>query len=125
MEIRERIAAFMEAEQLTRNDFAIQIGVQRSNITHILDGRNRPSLDFIEKMLTKYPKINSEWLILGQGSMFKMATMNSLFPPNNETPENPPVLSNLPLTDKKQDKLVSKIVIFYSDKTFESYIPNE
>ena len=51
--------------------FADEIGVQRSSISHLLSGRNNPSLDFIKKILSKYPEINTEWIIMGKGTMIK------------------------------------------------------
>ncbi|MDP4223940.1 MAG: helix-turn-helix transcriptional regulator, partial [Bacteroidota bacterium] len=46
------------------------IGVQPSGISHILSGRNKPSLDFVLKMLERYPFISTEWLLFGKGSMY-------------------------------------------------------
>jgi transcriptional regulator with XRE-family HTH domain len=61
----------MKAEGLTNSKFASVLGIQRSNITHILDGRNKPSLSFIEKLIVKFPRVNIEWLITGTGEMYK------------------------------------------------------
>lgn len=61
----------MEAEGLTPARFADEIGVQRSSISHILSGRNKPSYDFISKILSRFSGINAEWLITGKGSMIK------------------------------------------------------
>lgn len=47
------------------------IGVQRSSISHILSGRNRPSLDFVQKILKVFPDIRSEWLVMGKGPMYE------------------------------------------------------
>jgi plasmid maintenance system antidote protein VapI len=61
----------MNVEGLNNSKFASILGIQRSNITHILDGRNKPSLSFIEKLITKFPRVNVEWLITGNGEMYK------------------------------------------------------
>jgi plasmid maintenance system antidote protein VapI len=61
----------MEAEGLTNSKFASILGIQRSNVTHIIDGRNKPSLSFIEKLIAKFPYVNIEWLITGNGEMYK------------------------------------------------------
>lgn len=66
MEILDRIKMVMKANELNAATFADRIGVQRSNLSHILTGRNKPSLDFIEKMLSQFPKVNASWLISGQ-----------------------------------------------------------
>jgi plasmid maintenance system antidote protein VapI len=61
----------MRAEGLTNSKFASILGIQRSNVTHIVDGRNKPSLSFIEKLITKFPHVNIEWLMTGTGEMYK------------------------------------------------------
>jgi plasmid maintenance system antidote protein VapI len=61
----------MKAEGLTNSKFASILGIQRSNVTHIVDGRNKPSFSFIEKLIAKFPRVNVEWLITGTGNMYK------------------------------------------------------
>ncbi|HPR31094.1 MAG TPA: helix-turn-helix transcriptional regulator [Prolixibacteraceae bacterium] len=68
--MKDRISTFLEAEKMTSAEFADRIGVQRSNISHIMSGRNQPGFSFIQKMLEAFPKINSRWLITGEGSMY-------------------------------------------------------
>ena len=69
--MKEQLNKLMEAEGLTPARFADEIGVQRSSISHILSGRNKPSYDFISKILSRFSGINAEWLITGKGSMIK------------------------------------------------------
>jgi transcriptional regulator with XRE-family HTH domain len=69
--MKDRIVMLMKAEGLTNSKFALILGIQRSNITHILEGRNKPSLSFIEKLLLKFPSVNTEWLITGAGEMYR------------------------------------------------------
>ena len=66
--MKERIEEILSKYQLSSAQFADIIGVQRSSISHILSGRNKPSFDFIQKILHKYPKINAHWLITGLGN---------------------------------------------------------
>ncbi|MCF8358663.1 MAG: helix-turn-helix domain-containing protein [Prolixibacteraceae bacterium] len=61
----------MEAEKLTASKFADTIGVKRSNISHLLNGRNQPSYAFIQKVLEVFTNVNSRWLITGQGKMYE------------------------------------------------------
>ncbi len=68
MLLKDRIKEIMDNEQLTASLFADSIGVQRSSISHILSGRNKPSLEFLQKVLTSYPKYSIEWLIMGKGN---------------------------------------------------------
>lgn len=67
----DRIQLILKVNNLTASRFADEIGVQRSSISHILSGRNMPSLDLIQKILRRYPEIDSEWLLNGKGSMLK------------------------------------------------------
>ena len=70
--IEERIKQIMETYGLTAGGFADILGIQASGISHILSGRNKPSLDFVTKVLIKFPDIDYNWLVLGRGSMKQM-----------------------------------------------------
>lgn len=65
--MKDRIAQILKTKNITATQFADELNVQRSGISHILSGRNNPSLDFIMKIKETYPEFNLEWLILGKG----------------------------------------------------------
>ncbi len=69
----ERILLILKTKNLSASQFADEINVQRSSISHILSGRNNPSLEFILKIIKQFPEIDIEWLILGKGQMVKKA----------------------------------------------------
>ncbi len=69
MNITDRFTKVIEYSQFTPAEFAEEIGVQRSSISHILSGRNKPSLDFITKIKSKFPELEWDWLINGEGEM--------------------------------------------------------
>ena len=69
MEIKDRIRMIMEREKVPPKVFAKTIGVQQSTLSHILNGRNKPSLDVIMKVHQKYDYVNLEWLLYGEGEM--------------------------------------------------------
>jgi transcriptional regulator with XRE-family HTH domain len=69
----QRIKQIIEKEKLSPTQFASEIGVQRSALSHVLSGRNNPSLDFMMKIKTRYPDINLDWLLLGKGKMTGIA----------------------------------------------------
>ena len=69
--MRDRLLKFMEAEHLQASRLAEILGVQPATISHILNGRNRPSFEFIEKLLQRFPKMNPDWLILGKGNLYR------------------------------------------------------
>ena len=65
MEIKDRIKMIMEKENMASGAFAESIGIQQSTLSHILNGRNNPSLDVIMKVHQKYNYVNLEWLLYG------------------------------------------------------------
>lgn len=69
--MNDRIRLILKTKNISASKFADEIGVQRSGISHILSGRNNPSLDFIQKILKRFPDISSDWIIFGKGSMYK------------------------------------------------------
>lgn len=116
----ERLQKVIDFYGETASGFAEKIGVQRSSISHILSGRNKPSLDFVMKVLHSYPEVELYWLMNGKGE----------FPSQPKISESPN--SNLPKTEIKtetkktkseSDSEIEKIVIFYKDGTFKSFNP--
>ena len=143
--MKERIAKIIKTEKISSSKFADSIGVQRSSISHILSGRNNPSLDFIQKILTVYDKIDSDWLLFGKGTMYKnenstKSSQTNLFQRQEKeekiaeikkSPERivePPVVKQHEvktvekiINPQEEGKKVERIVLFYTDKTFKEY----
>ena len=69
--MHDRLKQFLSMENITPSHFAEMLGIQRSGISHLLSGRNKPSYEFLQKMLTAFPELNGEWLILGKGRPYK------------------------------------------------------
>ncbi len=69
--MKNRIAEIMEKQKLTSLKFANLVGIQPSAVSHILSGRNNPSMDVIQKILNTFRTINPDWLILGVGAMYR------------------------------------------------------
>lgn len=67
--IQQRIEKIISEKGMTYAQFAKAIDVQPSNISHIMSGRNNPSLEMILKILQKFPEIRAEWLLMGKGNM--------------------------------------------------------
>ena len=141
--MKDRIRKFIEFKKITAADLADKLEVQRSNVSHVLNGRNKPGANFIEKLLTEYPELNARWLLTGDGEMLssKKEQLRNLFE-NDITgilkPESAPVLNELKhhmkgeiqsqntdneLKISKNNKAVERIVVFYTDKTFSEYQP--
>lgn len=77
----------MKSLGLNPTQFADEIGVQRSSISHILSGRNNPSLDIVTKILNRFKEVDSNWLILGKGSLFSKSEEKISKESNFETSE--------------------------------------
>jgi transcriptional regulator with XRE-family HTH domain len=143
--MKERILEFLKYENKSSAQLAEEIGVQASGISHILSGRNNPSLDFVLKMLEKYQFLSSDWLLFGKGSMYKESKMQNLFdyepvdvvekdkmridnePVKPETSNNMTV-KNISTNDpvNPQGRPVSdivKIIWFFKDRSFEEFLP--
>ncbi|MGE0560484.1 MAG: helix-turn-helix domain-containing protein [Flavobacteriales bacterium] len=117
MELTERLQYIMKLNNLSASEFADKIEVQRSSISHIFSGRNKPSLEFIQKVLTAFPKVSSEWLISGSTSS------ESVLPEKQEIKtEAIEKIAATPTPTNNNSKQVKKVVIFYTDNTFEEII---
>ena len=135
MDIKDRIKLIMENEQVSSKRFAETLGIQQSTLSHILTNRNQPSLDVIMKIHQIYTDVNIDWLLYGTGDMFvsqesgkkqeKATTsppMNNLFATPVAAMDAHPA-SRLQATEK--EKTVIKVMVFYSDQTYETFIPKK
>ncbi len=77
MYLKERISKVITYSELSLSEFADEIEVQRSSISHITSGRNKPSLDFLMKIKNRFPELEWEWLIEGEGEMLKKPVIPS------------------------------------------------
>jgi len=161
--MKDRIKLVMDSEGMTPARFADTLQIGRPVLSHILNGRNNPSLDVISRILSEMPQINAEWLISGKGSMYKngyeksqnssptsdMFMFNSnqpdLFAQNYTEPTNgtdkikydkekelstPQKNNQYPINEtikyiERPEKRISKIIIYYSDNTYEEFNPEK
>lgn len=78
-----RINLLLQAKNITARQFAEEIGIQPSGMSHILSGRNNPSLDFVMKVIRRWPEVNINWLMFGKGEMFSgvpQAPVSEVYP---------------------------------------------
>jgi len=119
--VKDRLIKILIHYGYNANRLADEIGVQRSGISHIISGRNLPSFDFITKILTRFPDIDPDWLVLGKGPMLRKEHNSNLA--EKETPglimENPKPAQVTNVTQ------IDQIVIFYTDSTYKAYFPPE
>lgn len=156
--MKDRIKLIMDNEHLTPSAFADKLQLGRAVISHILNGRNNPSLDVVSRILSKMDYIDSDWLLTGNGKMYKTDNrekshlttttipVNSNLQPDLffqneisqssdkpeseyrkeiivEKPQNTEegIVKQSVIYQKAPERKVTKIIIYYSDNTFETF----
>lgn len=120
----------MEYKSLSAGELADLLEVQRSNISHVLNGRNKPGANFIEKLLLNFPDINARWLLTGIGEM--TVNHNTNDEPSLDVNEPAPEQLSVKPTEKPErkessssiasdKKKIDKIVVLFNDGTFTDY----
>ena len=140
-EMKDRIAHIIRAKNLTAAEFALRLGIQPSNISHLLSGRNNPSLEFVKKLKETFPEYSLEWIIFGRGPITVSEPMATIPPidsiPIASTQEKSMesvvegTLSDQPRDENFQVELpqpshiasLKQIILVYSDNTFEQILP--
>ena len=151
--MQDRLQQFLQLEQLTPARLSDIIGVQRSGLSHILSGRNKPGFDFILRLLIKFPTLSADWLITGKGKMYKEVkdareegsfreskikneifeapkTDDSLDIEQNDLdfiasqPSENPI--KVPISNYVQkNRSLKKVLLVYTDNTFEEINPGK
>lgn len=111
MLIQDRIKLIIKANNESPSSFADKIDIKRSNLSHVLSGRNKPSLDFLSKIISFYPNVNASWLITG-------VTRDGQFEEEVDRKEITPEIKEL-------QKEIEQILVTYTDGSFKSYKPSE
>ena len=140
-QVKVRVLAVMEQKQLSDAQFAEAIGISRGAVSQIKSGRSYPSLDVALKILDRYPDLSSDWLLLGKGEMYRSDELsNPMIKPvltaecssvaenglnygvgNPQNVTQPTVVERIVYKDVPA-KTISKIVVFYSDNTFDTFV---
>lgn len=144
VDFAKRLQLVFDYYQLNASTFAEKIGVGRASISHILSGRNKPSLDFVMKIINEFPEVELYWLLNGKGN----------FPSSKESQPSTPTFKNTtsvredqqpedqqkqqqtiaskdpqhPLNETKiasSTKAIAKVLILYTDGSFDSFSPND
>ena len=140
----------MEKENLTPAKFADRLDINRAVISHILNGRNNPSLDVVSKILNEMNYINPEWLINGNGKIYKEGIDDESIPKEPDLFHQPTILPDEGLGkyekaqefdvnqlnydkqvsgnkhfehEKMPDKKITQIIIYFNDNTFQKFNP--
>lgn len=138
----ERLQAIMQDEKLSAKDFAAEVGISAATMSNILNEKNKPSLEVMQKVLGRFRLISPEWLILGVGTMYKQkgdAASLPLFDIKPEVPvsdlettEAAPAINSQPasaasarakqqiqIIERTIERKVTKVVVFFDDGTFQ------
>jgi len=145
--MKDRIQRIIDDKNLTPSRFADEVGLNRPTVSHILNGRNNPGLEVMQRILARYKDVNAAWLISGVGPVYNSFQGDSqipfLFDENGENPAESQVNSEYPReiavksgisgikVEDNQGVMgknvasvkVKKIAVFYSDNTYEEFIP--
>jgi len=114
-EFVRRLEKILKYYGLSASAFADKISVQRSTISHLLTGRNKPSLEFVLKVVKSFPEVNLYWLLNGKGT-FPAVQKETDAPYSTKTVSSTEYPSN--------SKSIKKIIIFYEDGSFEAFNKN-
>ena len=138
-----RLQQVLEMEEVSQAQFADKLGIQRGGLCHLLSGRNKPSFDFIVKLINSYPTVNPDWLLTGKGKPYKndnsseiavqpeiddLPPADDLFSRTAYLPQQPAGNQiDIPQYETRQpseertenQRTVEKVMIFFSDGTYE------
>lgn len=129
-EFAERLQKILDFYGISATELSNQISFNRSTISHLLSGRNKPSLDFVMKVLEKFPEVELYWFLNGKGNFPSKKTKDPIdlkFEQNNAQKEALPKkeevqeLNPLNFPDTANQNDIDRIVIFFKDGSFKSF----
>lgn len=135
--MNNKIKNILVMKDMSPSRFADEIGVQRSSISHILSGRNKPSLEIIQKIVRRFPELGSEWIFEEDDEIEEetddqpIQTLSKTILTKDTAPSTNGISKEktsipIPTTEESVEndkRKVERILIFYSDKTFTEYKP--
>ena len=162
MDINEKIREFIIYKDLQPSKLADELGISRPMMSHVLSGRNKPNMEIIMKILSKYPDLNPEWLNGNAPNMFREGASQESYLQENrqenkyekqETKYITPAITSIVFDNKQETeekyqdksqenrqeqkqegenqqkkskksegKTIEKIIVFYTDKSFDTYL---
>ena len=131
-DIKDRLAHILRAKNLTASQFAELMEIQPSNVSHLLNGRNKPSLDFLIKIKEVFPEYSFDWIIMGKKPITEIKIDEEEDKPviefddieENDTESKeiqPKIVENQ--TEIVTSSDIKKVLVIYSDNTFEILKP--
>lgn len=150
--MREKLQLLMKNEGLTQSRLAEILEIQPAGISHILAGRNKPGFDLLQKILRRFPRLNPDWLLLDSDKMYRDAAdekpaaqttsagsvrshekpapnFDNLFagpaPRTATMPSGNGAVPDTPFPAGAMEKEVARVIVLYSDRSFESFTPKK
>lgn len=153
--MKDRIRQIMEAKKMTQQAFANYIGLSTASLSSIFNDRTRPTLNTVEAIKNKFPNININWLMFGDGPMFNdegnaddknpdngvrgnqheldfVPTPTDLFSQVNDKNETPSSFRQVPKEVRTEIKYIEKpqrqiteIRVYFDDLTYETFVPDK
>ena len=142
MDLNEKIKQILVDKNISPSHFADEVGIQRSSISHILAGRNKPSLDIVQKIIRRFPDLGINWILEDEDlpeSVSEIKPFKADQYTTNDLPRNPvsnvselrrTMVSHQPSVqenvrmnkaEKVEEKKVERVLIFYTDGTFQEF----
>lgn len=140
--MKDRLLALMKAESLSPSQFADELSIQRSAVSHLISGRNLPSYDVLVRILNRFPDVNPEWLLLGKGEMYRKPQTGTLFEhpvhpgETNKDSKQTEVIRAVHSSDPenygsvvsdavRNGPRVKEILLLYTDNSFQRFVPQQ
>ncbi|MFT5103054.1 MAG: plasmid maintenance system antidote protein VapI [Candidatus Latescibacterota bacterium] len=123
----KRLEKILSHYSLTATAFSEEINFNRSTISHLLSGRNKPSLEFVMKVVKHFPEVELYWLLNGKGSfpiaeeisntgISEVKKEDATTLPEGTEQKLPAALAKNAATDE-----IERVIIFYKDGSFKEY----
>jgi len=126
--ITDRVKQLLNHYGLTAAEFAERLNIQKSSISHLLSGRNKPSFSFISKLAKNFPEINLHWFITGEGDISNQPVQNIKYANLSDNQKEPePLPDSINSTQKKMtdnqkssvNHQVENIIMVFNNDTFK------
>lgn len=118
MLIQDRVKLIIKANSLTSSEFADKIGIKRSNLSHVLNGRNKPGLDFLSKVINTFPNVSASWLLTGN------QREDTSLEESRIEEKKPAKSANKRVSEPSNESTIDRIVVLYANGRFKEYEPS-
>lgn len=123
MGLPERLTAIMQHYGMNTVELAERLEVQRSTLSHLLSGRNKPSFDFVQRLLHAFPDLSAQWFLNGKGDLIQSAQAPKLDLRFSEREREKPADNTESPVESTHKKDLKMVMCFYTDGSVETFYP--